>query len=120
MTQSDQSQAVLRPPSCCCCCCGHLAQASDITVNFTTRDVTATAGADYTATSGSLTFTPANWAVPQQVTVGILPDVLLEANETFAIDISVAAPFASIADASASSSTVTIRNTLVQVCPFIV
>jgi hypothetical protein len=33
----------------------------------------------------------------------------------FAIDISVAAPFASIVDASASSSTVTIRNTLVQV-----
>jgi hypothetical protein len=84
-------------------------------VNFTTRDITATAGADYTATSGSLTFTPANWAVPQQVTVGILPDVLREANEMFAIDISVAAPFASIVDPSASSSTVTIRNTLVQV-----
>ncbi|KIY95905.1 glycolate dehydrogenase [Monoraphidium neglectum] len=86
----------------------------DVTVNFTTRDITATAAADYTATSGSLTFTPANWAVPQQVTVDILRDVLFEADETFAIDISVAAPFASIVNASASSSIVTIRNTLVQ------
>ncbi|KIZ01905.1 hemagglutinin [Monoraphidium neglectum] len=87
---------------------------ANVTVNFSTRDITATADADYTATSGSLTFTPVNWGVPQQVTVGILPDVLLEADEMFAIDISVAAPFTSIVNASTSSSTVTIRNKLVQ------
>lgn len=51
-------------------------------VTYATADCTATAGTDYTATSGSLTF-PANGPLAQTVSVVVQGDVLPEADETF-------------------------------------
>jgi hypothetical protein len=64
-----------------------LSQASTIntTVVFSTANGTATAGADYTATSGTLTFLPGE--VLKQVTVPVLGDTLNEANETFFVNL---------------------------------
>ena len=49
------------------------------------RDGTATAGADYTATAGSVTLPPGS--LPDAVSVPILADVLDEHDETFAATI---------------------------------
>jgi hypothetical protein len=45
----------------------------------------ATAGADYTATSGTLTFNPGT--TTQTINVDVLSDVLNEANETFTVNL---------------------------------
>jgi hypothetical protein len=58
-----------------------------VTVNYATSDSTATAGSDYTATSGSLTFTPGG-ATSQTVTVLVNGDALNEADETFFVNLS--------------------------------
>ncbi len=50
------------------------------TVNYITSDVTATAGSDYTATSGTLSF--AAGEVSQTFTIPIFDDSLVERNET--------------------------------------
>ena len=65
-----------------------LSAASDrsVIVNFTTVDETATAGNDYAATSGTLTFAPGE--TTKTIPVTIIPDLLDEANETFAVQIS--------------------------------
>jgi hypothetical protein len=63
--------------------------ASTVTVNFTTADGTAFAGSDYTATSGLLTFAPG--VVGQPVTVTVLGETVVEANETFVVTLSNAA-----------------------------
>ena len=57
-----------------------------ITVSFATANGTATAGSDYVATSGSLTFNPGETskAIPVQVT----GDNVDETNETFAVNLS--------------------------------
>jgi subtilisin-like proprotein convertase family protein len=60
--------------------------AGPVTVAFTTADGTATAGADYTATSGTLTFAPGDTV--ETVTVPILPDTLDENDETFNVNLS--------------------------------
>src|SRR5262249_19380646 len=60
-----------------------------------TADVTATAGADYTATAGILTF--AAGVTTQAITVPVLGDVIDETNETFTVNLS-AATGATIAD----------------------
>lgn len=52
-----------------------------VTVNYATQDGTATAGADYTATSGSLTFAPGE--LVKTVSVPILGDRVGETDETF-------------------------------------
>jgi hypothetical protein len=57
--------------------------AANATVDFTTADGTATAGADYLATSGTLTFTPGS--AVQMVTVSVLGDLQPEADETFRV-----------------------------------
>lgn len=51
-----------------------------VTVDYTTADDTATAGSDYTATSGTLTFTPGQTS--RSFSVPILEDNIDEANET--------------------------------------
>ena len=56
-----------------------------ITVSYATANATATAGADYTATSGSLTFAPG--VVSQTVSVPVLGDTLNEFDETFAVNL---------------------------------
>jgi hypothetical protein len=68
-----------------------------VTVTAATADGTAIAGADYTATSGTLTFAPGDTS--RTVTVSILGDVLDEANETFTLRLS-SAINASVADSS--------------------
>ncbi len=56
------------------------------TVDFATSDGTATAGNDYTATSGTLTF--AAGTTSQTITVPILNDSLFENSESFQINLS--------------------------------
>jgi hypothetical protein len=57
-----------------------------VTVKYATADVTATAPADYAATAGTLTFTPGQTSK----TVGVLVagDTLVEADETFRVQLS--------------------------------
>jgi Ca2+-binding RTX toxin-like protein len=65
-----------------------LSQASSatVTVNFATANGTAVAGADYTATSGTITFVPGD--VSEPIPVSILGDALDELDETFSINLS--------------------------------
>jgi len=63
--------------------------ASTVTVNFATADGTASAGSDYAATSGVLTFAPG--VTTQTVTVNVTGDTTPEANETFFVNLSGAA-----------------------------
>ena len=57
-----------------------------VSVDFATADITATAGSDYLATSGTLTF--AAGETTKQVTVIVNGDLLDESNETFALNLS--------------------------------
>ena len=59
----------------------------DLTVDYTTADGTATAGTDYTAKSGTLTFT-STAAGSQTFTVETAEDIRAEADETFTVTIS--------------------------------
>ena len=65
-----------------------LAAASDrvVTVDYTTQDGTATAGVDYTATAGTLTFAPG--VTRQDIHVTVFGDVFAEADETFSVVLS--------------------------------
>ncbi|MBE9098778.1 Calx-beta domain-containing protein [Vacuolonema iberomarrocanum] len=54
-----------------------------VTVDFAVTDATATAGSDYTATSGTLTF--ARGETTATLTVDILGDTQLEGDETFTV-----------------------------------
>jgi glucose/arabinose dehydrogenase len=64
-----------------------LSMASGVTatVNYATADGTATAGSDYVATSGTLTFNPGQ--LTQQVNVTINGDTAFEANEAFNVNL---------------------------------
>ena len=57
-----------------------------VTVNYATANGTATAPADYTAASGTLTF--AAGTTTQTITVPVVGDALDEANETFVVNLS--------------------------------
>jgi len=63
-----------------------VASASDVTVDFATADGTATTGADYTATSGTLTI-PAG-QTSGAITVPITDDAVAEGDEEFAVTLS--------------------------------
>jgi uncharacterized repeat protein (TIGR01451 family) len=60
--------------------------AQTVTVNYATSDGTATAGSDYTATSGTLTFAPGT--TTQAVNVTIAGDTTFELDETFTLTLS--------------------------------
>lgn len=62
------------------------ASAETVTVNYATADGTATAGSDYTAGSGTLTFAPGETS--KTVTVSITGDTVTESNETFTVNLS--------------------------------
>ena len=79
-------------------------KAVEVTVNYATSNGTATAGNDYTAKSGSLSFSPGETS--KTVTVSITNDSLDEANETFKFKLSNPSN-ASISD---NEATVTINN----------
>jgi hypothetical protein len=57
-----------------------------VTVNYATADGTATAGSDYTAASGSVTFPPGTTS--QTINVVISGDTTIEATETFVVNLS--------------------------------
>lgn len=57
-----------------------------VTVDFTTRDGTALAGSDYTATSGTLTFAPGE--LTKQITILVTGDTVPEDTEVFFVDLS--------------------------------
>jgi peptide/nickel transport system substrate-binding protein len=59
------------------------AEAAQLTVDYSTVDGTATAGQDYSATSGTLVFAPGDRT--RTITVPILEDGTDEANETFSV-----------------------------------
>ncbi|HXH95035.1 MAG TPA: Calx-beta domain-containing protein [Thermoanaerobaculia bacterium] len=61
------------------------ASAATVTVNYATADQTATAGSDYVAGSGTVTFSPGQTTKP--VTVTINGDVTAEADETFLVNL---------------------------------
>ncbi|MBX7185677.1 MAG: hypothetical protein K1Y01_11080 [Vicinamibacteria bacterium] len=69
---------------------------SSLTVNYQTADGTATAGSDYTAVSGTLTF--AAGEASKTVSVPINPDTNIEPNETFFLNLSGASGIATISD----------------------
>ena len=59
------------------------AAVSPVTVNYTTVDATATAGSDYTTTTGTLSFAPGDTV--QTITVPITDDAVREPAETFTL-----------------------------------
>ena len=62
------------------------ASTGTVTVNYATADGTATAGEDYTATSGTLTFTPGE--TEKTVSVAIIDDTVEDSGETFTLVLS--------------------------------
>ncbi|PYS63737.1 MAG: hypothetical protein DMF74_09040 [Acidobacteria bacterium] len=76
-----------------------------LTVDYTTADGTATAGSDYVATSGTLTFPPGTTTTSINVTIN--GDSVLEPDETFFIRLSNATNASFI---SVSQATITIAN----------
>lgn len=75
--------------------------ASPITVDFATADGTATAGTDYTATSGTLTFIPGDTS--ETITVTVAGDTVSEPDETFFVNLGNATN-ATIGDAQATGT----------------
>jgi hypothetical protein len=65
------------------------ASASTVTVNYATANSSATAPSDFTATSGTLTFTPGQ--LTKQIQVTVLGDTNVEPNETYFVNLSAAA-----------------------------
>lgn len=59
-----------------------------VKVDYATANGSATSGSDYTATSGTLTFDPANGITTQQISVPISGDCLIEGSETFTVSLS--------------------------------
>jgi hypothetical protein len=62
------------------------ASATNVSVNFATTNASATAGSDFTAQNGSLTFTPGQ--TTRTVLVPVIGDTNAEADETFFLDLS--------------------------------
>ena len=80
---------------------------ADLTVDYATADGTATAGNDYTAASGTLTFTQAS-AQAQKVAVQTAQDAVAEGDEDFTFTLSGASggggPAPTLGDASVSTT----------------
>src|SRR5262249_47098764 len=62
------------------------ASSHSVTVSYSTSNGTATAGSDYTSTSGTLTFSPGQTSLT--VPVSVLGDTVIESNETFNLNLS--------------------------------
>ena len=81
---------------------------NNISVDWATADGTATAPADYTASSGTATFTLAG-AMSQTITIPVAGDLLDEANETFTVNLTNPQPPAT-ADITTATGTGTITD----------
>jgi large repetitive protein len=68
-----------------------------VTVNYATADGSATAGADYTAASGALTFAPGETS--KTLSVAVLGDRLGEPDESFVVNVSTPDSYARIGNA---------------------
>ncbi|MBU7581950.1 MAG: M10 family metallopeptidase C-terminal domain-containing protein [Nostoc sp. TH1S01] len=84
------------------------ASSQTITVQYSTANVSATAGSDYTATTGTLTFNPG--VTSQVINIPILNDSLTEADESFIL--SLKSPINATLGTTTSVTT-TITDTLV-------
>ena len=62
------------------------ASTTPVSIGYATSNGTATAGVDYTATSGTLSFAPG--VTSQQIKVAVLADATVETNETFTVTLS--------------------------------
>lgn len=82
------------------------ASGQTVTVQYATADGTATAGTDYTATSGTLTFLPGETS--KTISVPVLGDPTVEADEAFTVTLSSPTGGATLAQAQATG---TIPNT---------
>jgi methionine-rich copper-binding protein CopC len=80
------------------------ASSSTVSINYATRDGTATAGSDYIAASGTLSFAPGE--ISKNILVMVIGDRTPEADETLSLQLSSAVG----ANLSASAATGTIRN----------
>jgi hypothetical protein len=89
------------------------ASGQTVTVNFATADGTATAGSDYVATTGTLTFAPGITTQPVAVTVN--GDIVPEANETFSVNLS--APTNAVIGVGTGTGTITNDDAPVVVAP---
>ncbi len=81
---------------------------NNISVDWATANGTATAGADYTASSGTATFLAAG-PRNQTITIPVIGDLLDEANETFVVNLTNPQPPA-VADITAPTGTGTITD----------
>jgi subtilisin family serine protease len=88
------------------------AATSTVTVNYATGAGTATAGVDYVAQSGLLTFAPGE--VTKTILVDVIGDTAFESNETLGVSLTAASTNARIQTASATG---TITNDDVQPPP---
>jgi len=86
--------------------------ATTVTVNYATGGGTATAGADYVAQSGLLTFAPGD--VTKTILVDVIGDTAFESNETLGVSLTAPSTNARIQTASATG---TITNDDVQPPP---
>jgi Ca2+-binding RTX toxin-like protein len=77
-----------------------------VTVYYSTANASATAGSDYTASSGTLNFAPGETS--KTISVPIIGDNFYEADETFKLSLS--NPTNASLDSTASAATLTIRN----------
>jgi len=82
------------------------ASTTPVTVAYTTKDATALAGQDYTAVSGILTFNPGE--VSKAITLNIIGDTTVEADESFQLQFS--NPVNATLDSSHSTANISIVN----------
>jgi hypothetical protein len=75
---------------------------SSFSVNYASANGTATAGSDYTATSGTLTFAAAD--ATKTVTVATIDDTTAESNETVLVNLSGATGGATISDSQGTGT----------------